>query len=109
MLQYTFLGVAMESSPASGVTDNITVATSGFFRYPLHPDWVTSAVTVGSLVSAVSYELTGGVSNQHVIMIAATPGSTCYLGRCIKTESAATFVDFELMTAFGPCGVAKAI
>ena len=105
-LYTTFYGVAMGSSK-SGVTEKITVAVSGLFRYPLHPTYQTSAVTLGALISAVSNEIAAGVSKDYVILTTTNPGSTAYLGYCQKTESAATFVDFEIMTAFGPFGVAS--
>jgi len=101
-----FLGVAMEDSP-SGVTENITVATSGVFRHPLHSSLV-GAVTIGALVSAVSNNLAAGVSPQVLCHGAAGAiTSTAYLGYIMKTESGASFVDFQLRTAFGPGGVAS--
>ena len=105
-----FLGVAMESSP-SGVTENITIATSGVFRYPVHDTIVGGAVTVGALISAVSNSsITAGAgpSAQHVIHGTAGGNmSTCYLGYIIKTESGASFVDFQLRTTFGAGGLAS--
>ena len=99
-----FLGVAMESSP-SGVTEKISVARAGAYRYPLYRN---GAVTVGALVSAVSTFTSGtGVSDQVVFMSNSAPGSTAYLGYIVKTESGASFVDFEIRTAFGPGGLAS--
>jgi len=93
-----FMGVAMESSP-SGVTEKITVATSGIFRYPLV--W-KSAVTVGAVVTAVSPHASGsGVSNQYVANSTdlATSSTTVYLGKIVRTDtSAVSFVDFSLIT-----------
>jgi len=95
-----FLGVAMESS-ISGVTEKISIATAGVFRYPLYRN---SAVTVGYKVSAVSTFASAadqGVSKQTVYHIATTPGSTAYLGYIVKTESGASYVDFQIRTAYG--------
>ena len=95
-----FLGVAMEDSP-SGVTENITIAQSGVFRYPMHSAYIGSAVTIGALVSAVSNTLAAGVSEQVVCTNATSPvSSTAYLGYIVKTESGASFVDFELRTPY---------
>lgn len=93
----------MESSP-SGVTENISVAKAGVFRYPLYRN---GAVTVGALISAVSTLTAGtGVSKQAVFMSSTAPGSTAYLGYVVKTESGASFVDFQIRTAGGPNGLA---
>lgn len=96
-----FIGVAMEASPA-GVTENITIATEGVFRYPIVAE--VSAVTVGSLVSAVSPASSGGGgSPQHVANNATQSawGTTAYFGHCVKTESGASFIDFEIKTLTG--------
>jgi len=107
-VRYTyFLGVAMEDSP-SGVTENITIAQSGMFRYPLHSSFIGAGVTVGSLISAVSDTVAAGASPQHVCIGAASAiASTAYLGYIIKAESGASFVDFQLRTAYGPGGSAS--
>lgn len=106
VLYNTFLGIAMESSP-SGVTENITVATAGQFRFKLHSAFVTSDVTIGQRVSAVSEAAAAsGISKDVVIMGTTNPGSTVYLGYCQKTESAVTFIDFEIRTIFGANGLA---
>jgi len=103
-LYQNFLGVAMESSQ-SGVTEKISIAKAGVFRYPLYRN---GAVTVGALISAVSTLTAGtGVSNQAVFMSATAPGSTAYLGYVVKTESGASFVDFQIRTASGPNGLAS--
>ena len=92
-----FAGVALESSP-SGVTENITVATAGVFRYPLAHK---SAVTVGFIVSAVTNKAAGGSSNQYVENSEIlTTGTTIRYGIIVKTQSATSFVDFMLMTKF---------
>jgi len=102
-LSNQFMGVAMEGSQA-GVTEKVTVATTGIYRYPLYS---VSAVTTGSKISAVStvWSTTSdgslGTSRQVVINhnSAAASGSTVYLGHCVKTESGASFVDFEIWSA----------
>jgi len=95
-----FLGVAMESSP-SGTTENISIATAGKMRFPLYR---IGGVTIGQKVSAVSTfasAAVAGVSKDTVIQLATTPGTTAYLGYVSKTESGASFVDFQIRTAFG--------
>jgi len=104
----SFLGVAMEASP-SGVTENITIATTGVFRYPVHSSLTGGAVTIGSTVHAVSNSLAAGVSPQtisHGSSVAGIISSTAILGFIVKTESGASFVDFRIHTAFGPSGLA---
>jgi len=98
-----FAGVAMDGS-ISGTTEDISVATNGVFRYPVYRD---GAVTIGALVSAVSSLTSGtGVSPQTVFMSATAPGSTAYLGYCVKTQSGASYVDFQIRTAYGAGGLA---
>jgi hypothetical protein len=94
-----FLGVAMEAS-TSGNTEKISIATAGVYRYPL--DSLESNVTLGSLVSAVSPTSVSGISTQAVInhATASGVGSSMYLGRCVKTESGASYIDFDLHTTF---------
>jgi len=94
----TFVGVAMTGS-AAGTTNEITVATDGIFRYPLV--LAPSAVTIGSKISAVSGTQASGSSNQAVAAnddndAAGSNGCTAYLGYIVKTESGASFVDFQL-------------
>jgi len=103
ILTANFLGVSLESSP-SGVTENITVAKGGVFRFPLHPSYIGSSVSVGTSISFVSNELAAGVSAAYVMHIATNPGCTAYVGYCTKTESGATFVDVNIQTAYGPFG-----
>ena len=99
-----FVGVAMEDSP-SGVTENITIATSGVVRYPLHSSQAGTGVTIGAKISSVSNTIAAGASNQFVaIGTAGIITSTAYLGYVTKSESGASFVDFQLRTAFGPAG-----
>ena len=97
-----FIGVAMGGS-ASGVTNNIRVATTGVFRYPLRN---ISAVTIGSAVYAVSPTLSGtqGTSAQFVVNEGTQvigQGTSAPLGIIVKTESGASFVDFALKSASG--------
>lgn len=100
-MKNAFLGVAMEGSE-SGVTEKITVATTGMFRYPLY--FANSSTTIGSKVSAVTVS-TGsgsGSSPQTVNLNTTTTGSTFYLGYITKTESSgASYVDFEIHTKWG--------
>ncbi len=93
----TFLGIAMESSP-SGVTESITVATNGVFSYPMVH---TSAVTIGALISTVSGTLSAvGVSSQAVANLGDSQATTAYLGYTVKTQSATSYVDFQIRTAY---------
>jgi len=94
-----FLGVAMQGSIA-GTTQKITIATDGVFKYPLYLD--NSGVTVGASISAVSISTaqSEGVSKQTVFTGTDSPGSTAYLGICVKTQSGASFVDFRIQTKF---------
>lgn len=99
-----FLGVAMDGS-ASGVTENISIATDGVFRFPL-VGGLTSGVTLGCRVSAVSPSVSAaGVSSAWVVNHNVATGggiqhgTTAYLGYCVKTESGASFIDFQIKTA----------
>lgn len=99
-LVYTnFLGVALESSP-SGVTEQITVAVDGVVQYPMVAG--IGGVTVGALVSATSSATGTPPSAQLVSRVndATYLGSTAYLGRIVKTESGASFVQFEIGTIY---------
>ncbi len=99
-----FMGVAVEGSP-SGSTEWIGIAQSGVMRFPLVS---AGAVTVGAKVSAVSqHPAAAGVSDQYVTnsIAGAIHGTTGYLGYIIKTESGASYVDFQMRTAFGPGGI----
>ena len=100
-LHVNFLGVSMEDSK-SGVTENITIATDGIFRYPLQN--IGSAVTVGAYISAVSYTANSfyGVADavSNVVGYDSTSdGTTAVLGICVKTESGASYVDFRIIPA----------
>lgn len=92
-----FLGVAMTGSEL-GVTGKVVVATSGIFRYPIYS---LTGVTIGSLVSSVSPQASDvGVSRQAVAIYGSGKATTAYLGHIAKTESGASFVDFEISTIY---------
>ncbi len=97
-----FVGVAMNGS-LSGVTEDIDVATDGVFRYPMIDGF--SAVTLGSRVSAVSPSANSGVGSGGKSQYVANngtqnvQGTTAFLGTIVKTESGASFVDFQIITA----------
>jgi len=103
-----FVGVAMSGS-ASGVSNNITVATDGVFRYPYHKKATAdvTGTTIGLKVSAVTPPTltTGvGVSPQNVSLIdnATVGGTTAYLGYCVlNNEAGTTYVDFQIHTKYG--------
>ncbi len=93
----SFLGIAMESSP-SGVTESITIATDGVFSYPMVH---TSATTIGALISTVSGTLSAvGVSSQAVANLGDGQATTAYLGYTVQTQSATSYVDFQIRTAY---------
>ena len=92
-----FIGVALTGSE-SGVSNNITVATAGVFRYPLYS---AAGVTIGALVSSVSTNSSAkGASPQHVAITGAAIATTAYLGYVVKTESGASFVDIDIRTSY---------
>lgn len=99
-LHTNFLGVAMEGKE-SGVTENVTIATAGVFRFEIAGK--NSAVTIGASVSAVSPANAGGSSNQAVCntVAAGTWGTTAVLGIIQKTQSGASFVDVRIIPARG--------
>jgi len=95
--EQNFVGVAMSGSP-SGVTEDIPVATTGIFRFP-----VTSATgqtcSPGYIVSGASYGAGGAsVFSQKVVV---GPGlSEGRIGFCVKAEGGATTVDVAILTRF---------
>ena len=106
-----FLGVAMSGSP-NGVTNFITVAQSGIFRYPMKTNLTSiSSTTIGFKIAAVSpAATTSGGSNQYVTMTdsAGGTGSTAYLGYCtVNKASGVSFVDFTIRGKYGPGGFAS--
>lgn len=97
LLYNAFIGVALESSLA-GVTESIAVGTEGTYSYPMIGG--SGGVTLGSLISATSPATGTPPSAQMVARVNTSPGSTAYLGRIVKTESGATYVDFQIRTLF---------
>jgi len=102
-----FLGVAMNGSPL-GVTNFISVAQTGFFRYPLYnPTASVYGTTVGLKISCVTPTgVNSGVSTQHVRM--QLHGSTsAYLGYCAQDQAGgASSVIFAVRGKYAPGGVA---
>lgn len=92
-----FVGVAMNGS-VSGVTKDVTVATTGVFQYPLHTNGGT---TVGLPVSGVTPgAATSSSSDQHVY--GTDSGSSAYLGYAVVTQKGgSSYVDFEIKTKYG--------
>lgn len=96
-LENYFLGIAMESSP-DGVTENISVATTGVFKMPMPGD---SGVTIASLVSAVSPAST--TLSASVVAGEASSGysAECLLGYVKRSASSpVTHVEFEIRTKY---------
>lgn len=96
-LAQNFIGVAMESSQ-SGDTEQITVNTNGVYQYEMVGG--PGGVTVGDLVSATSPATGTPPSVQMVARSNSSPGTTAYLGRIVKTESGASFVQFQIGTLY---------
>ena len=99
-----FVGVAMSGS-ASGVTDDINVATDGIFRYPYNnAGTVTAGTTIGYKVSAVTAPakaLGAGVSAQAV-SLQLLGGTSAYVGYVAENHVGGTsFVDFRIHTKYG--------
>lgn len=92
-----FAGVAMSGSP-SGVTEDIPVATTGIFRFPVSTS-LGKACSPGFIVSGASY----GASGTSVFSQKCNLGPTMSLGRigyCVRAEGAATEVDVSILTKF---------
>lgn len=97
VFEINFAGVAMSGSP-SGVTEEIPVATTGIFRYPVSTA-AGKACSPGYIVSGASYGA-GGVS---VFSQKVNVGPTLSLGRigyCVRAQGAATEVDVSIMGRF---------
>ena len=94
----SFLGVAMKGS-LSGVTEKIPVATGGVFRFPLAAQ---TGVTIGQLVSGSTSAAKTAYDQVVVSKTYAelTTSYKCLIGMCVKTEAAATNVDFQLITRY---------
>jgi len=93
-----FAGIAMKGSIA-GTTENIPVATTGIFRFPLK---ATTGVTIGQLVCGAT---SAAAVNSNQIVVSKTAAELtdeyfCILGYCVKTEAGATNVDLNLITRF---------
>ena len=91
-----FAGVAMSGS-ISGVTNDILVATSGQFRYPLESSTNTT-LKAGMIVSGVTGSSATSITAQQVVC--KIIGTENPIGRCVLTESSATNCDFELLTRY---------
>ena len=90
-----FAGVAMTGS-ISGVTNNIFVATSGQFRYPLA---ASSSVSTGMIVNGATSAYTSAYDQK--VTCWSTSGVSSVIGRCIKTAtSPQTDCDFQLITRY---------
>lgn len=99
-----FAGIAMNGSP-NGVTNYISIAQSGIFRYPVS-DYATTGTTIGVKVTAVTpaSEISGG-SVQHV-RLEGHGGTTAYFGYCtVNKASGASYVDFSLRGKYSPGGL----
>ena len=94
----SFLGVAMKGS-ISGTTEKIPVATAGVFRFPLKAQ---TGVTIGQLVAGATLAATTAYDQQVESKTKAelTASYYCVLGLCVKTEAAASNVDFQLVTRY---------
>ena len=97
-----FLGVAMDASD-SGVTEDIAVATSGQFRYPLAS--ISAAATTSNVTAGMKVSVTSRPLDQYVMQGSSSQGCSAYIGYCTKTESGASFVDFFLRTDKGPAAI----
>ena len=89
-----FAGVAMTGS-VSGVTNNIWVATAGQFRFPLQ---ATAGVTTGVIVSGAT--TAANLNTDQEVVCEKNSGASSVIGRCVKTEAAATNCDFTLLTRY---------
>ena len=91
-----FIGVAMESSP-TGVTEKISVATQGVFKFPMPAN---SGITVGTRVSMVS-PAASVVNSTQVAGESSTGAGTAYVGYVTKSAaSPVAYVEFELRTKY---------
>jgi len=90
-----FAGVAMKGS-ASGVTEDIPIATAGIFRYPaktavaVYPGYVVCGTTSGAEVlydQMVNYKTDAGSSRLAI-------------GICMEYDTTGTNIDFNLITRF---------
>lgn len=101
-----FAGVAMSGSP-SGVTEEIPVATTGIFRFPVSGA-SGKTCSPGYIVSGASYGATGvSVFSQKVNVGPPDSLDEARIGYCVRAAGAATTVDFKIMSRF--TGVSKMI
>jgi hypothetical protein len=94
----TFVGVAMNSSK-SGVTEDIAIATTGIFRFPVSPaagqttlaGYIVSGATygAGSAVSVFSQKVTAEVA-------ASVDANDARIGMVIRGQTTSTTCDFML-------------
>jgi len=98
--EVNFAGVAMSGS-LSGVTEEIPVATTGIFRYPVS---TTTGMTCspGYIVSGASYGAGGASIFSQKVVVGSAAGTMDEgrIGYCVRAEGAATTVDFNLVTRF---------
>lgn len=95
-----FIGVAMTGSVA-GVTEKIPVATSGIFRFPLDTGTASynSTLRIGYIVSGAT-SAAKTCDDQQVNCKALVVKSEPRIGRCVRAQSSASNVDFELLTRY---------
>ena len=92
-----FVGVAMNSS-ASGVTEDIPVATTGIFRFPVSPS-AGQTTLAGYIVSGATYGASGtSVFSQKVTaeVAASVDLSDARIGMVIRGQTTSTTCDFML-------------
>ena len=97
-----FVGIAMKGS-ISGVTEDIPVATSGIFRkqIKLGTSATSQAVKVGMTVAGATIGASGVSLSGTTVTVGTSSDHTCgKIGKCVKAENAARFVDFMLMSRF---------
>jgi len=107
-----FCGIALSGSK-SGTTEDITVALTGTFRYPLRnipgkDGSKTCGTTVGLKVSMVTpASVTVAGPSDQAVCIATHSGTSAYIGYCIMnssgggTKGGTSYVDFVLKSKWG--------
>jgi len=94
-----FAGVAMSGSP-SGVTEEIAVATTGIFRFPVSTA-AGKACSPGYIVSGATYGACGNsVFSQKCNVGPPASLTQGRIGYCVRAEGAATTVDVRILTRF---------
>jgi len=97
-----FIGIAMKGS-VSGTTEAIPVATTGIFRkqIKLGTSATSQAVKVGMTVAGSTIGASGvSLSGTTVSVGTSSDHTYAKIGKCVKSENAATHVDFMLMSRF---------